>query len=144
MRPVWKIFAVTLSVCVLCIVTFVSLSESKKNDDAKKLDESVSASSHASTASKKNSDSKKSSEQVNAASAATVKSGQKFGEWTYLCAEKEDGGERCFLAQDRVVEGKGRALRVLLGHFGNKGEMVMKALTPLGIFIPAGVAYKIY
>jgi invasion protein IalB len=142
MKSVGKVFVVTLALCLVCAVTFVSLSESKKNDEPKKTDDPASAA-QARTVSKKSDDTKKSAEQVKTGTANALKSGQKFGEWTYLCTEKEDGDNRCFLAQDRVIEGKGRALRLLLGRFSSKGEMVLKALTPLGIYLPSGVAYKI-
>ena len=42
-----------------------------------------------------------------------------------------------------MQDGAARILRLTLGRLGSEGEMALLALTPLGVYLPSGVAIKI-
>ncbi len=78
--------------------------------------------------------------------ALAAKNGDVFGDWTYVCGKPDKKGvEICQIAQTQTIDDpkgkKGRLLRLSLEKM--KDFYVLRALLPLGIHLPAGVAVKI-
>jgi invasion protein IalB len=74
---------------------------------------------------------------------ATPVKGKIFDDWSVECVgEKKD--EKCYITQTLTMkEGGGRLLKVSVGYLGPKGEPVMVGIFPLGIWLPAGAAFKL-
>ncbi len=68
-----------------------------------------------------------------------------FEKWITECELSPDGkSEKCFASQTQVSkEHQQLILKFSLGRFGSKDEWAAVAILPLGISIPAGVAFKV-
>ncbi|MES9913506.1 MAG: invasion associated locus B family protein [Candidatus Sedimenticola sp. 4PFRAG1] len=74
---------------------------------------------------------------------AAPKSGDRFGNWVYEC-EVQNEKNVCAITQTLTIkENQARILKLTLGRLGEKNELMLVALLPLGIYIPSGVAGKI-
>ncbi|CAK0750824.1 hypothetical protein WCLP8_2150003 [uncultured Gammaproteobacteria bacterium] len=70
--------------------------------------------------------------------------GKVFGDWIVDCETPKDKPQICFLSQEQTQkEGGGRVLKFSLGKLGPKGEVMVVAILPLGISLPAGAALRI-
>ena len=78
---------------------------------------------------------------------ATPEKGKVFGDWVIDCETGTDKAEHCFAAQTQTETVKdqkpARLLKVSIGYIGPKGAPAMVAILPLGIYLPAGVAYQV-
>lgn len=80
-----------------------------------------------------------------AAAHAAPQKGKSFADWIIDC-EMAPGAktEKCFASQTQTTKDrKGRLLRFSVGYLGPKGEPVAVAILPLGIYLPAGAAFKV-
>ncbi|MBF0095851.1 MAG: invasion associated locus B family protein [Magnetococcales bacterium] len=68
-----------------------------------------------------------------------------FEKWITECEVAPDGkAEKCFASQTQVSKDHQQLiLKFSVGRFGNKDEWAAVAILPLGISIPAGVAFKV-
>ncbi|WP_130469955.1 invasion associated locus B family protein [Candidatus Magnetaquicoccus inordinatus] len=68
-----------------------------------------------------------------------------FDKWITECEMSPDGkSEKCFASQTQISkEHQQLILKFSVGSFGNKEEWAAVAILPLGISIPAGVAFKV-
>ena len=77
----------------------------------------------------------------------TVRDGQKFGYWVVSCqADTEKGGRRCVLIQSvRVIEieRKHQLMSTSVGYFGKDRRLGVFFTLPLGLYLPAGVTFKV-
>lgn len=83
-----------------------------------------------------------------AAAAAEPRVGERFSDWTFDCTAISANVNKCVLTQTLLATtdstgNQGRVLKLTLGQLGTEGELVLLALAPLGIYIPAGVAGKV-
>lgn len=71
--------------------------------------------------------------------------GKVFGKWEIICEKPVDSKqEKCYASQSQVsVEKKVRIIKFSVGRIGVKDEWVAVTIVPLGIDIPAGVAFKV-
>lgn len=75
---------------------------------------------------------------------AAVDKSKVFKNWMVECETTPAKTELCFASQNQTVkDGKGRLIKVSIGYIGPKGEPTMVAMLPLGIYIPAGAAFKV-
>jgi invasion protein IalB len=82
---------------------------------------------------------------VSSSAVAAPQQGKVFGDWIVDCETRQDDHtQKCFVSQTQTTkDGKGRLLKFSVGHLGAKGETVAVAILPLGIYLPAGAAFKI-
>jgi len=67
-----------------------------------------------------------------------------FKDWVIECETTPAKTELCFASQNQTMkEGAGRLLKVSIGYIGPKGEPTIVAMLPLGIYLPAGAAFKV-
>jgi invasion protein IalB len=73
-----------------------------------------------------------------------VRDGQVFQDWTARC-ERIQGRpqERCFLSQTQATPEGQRLVQLNFGYLGPKQEFAGVVYLPLGIYLPAGAAYRI-
>jgi len=74
--------------------------------------------------------------------------GKSFEDWSIDCEQAAGAkDEKCFATQYVLLNKEGappqRLMKFSVGYLGPKGEAVAVALLPLGIWIPAGVVFKI-
>ncbi|MES9870954.1 MAG: invasion associated locus B family protein [Sedimenticola sp.] len=78
-----------------------------------------------------------------AVATSAPKPGDRFGNWIYEC-ETRDQKEVCAITQTITIkENQARVLKLTLGKLGKENRLVLAALLPLGIYLPAGVAGKV-
>lgn len=76
---------------------------------------------------------------------AAPQKGKVFDDWVIEC-ERPEGADKdiCFAGQTQSMkEGGGRLIHVAVGYLGPKGESALVATVPLGIYLPAGVAFRV-
>ncbi|WP_078486194.1 invasion associated locus B family protein [Solemya velesiana gill symbiont] len=74
---------------------------------------------------------------------AAPKPGDRFGNWVYECETKSEKAI-CALTQTVTLKNnQARILKLTLGRLGKENKLMLVALLPLGIHLPAGVAGKI-
>ena len=75
---------------------------------------------------------------------AAPRNGDRFGDWIFNCQALGPSETLCALTQELTLKSQGkRLLRVTLGPIGPNTETVLQVLAPLGVYIPAGVAFKV-
>ncbi|WP_173984087.1 invasion associated locus B family protein [Magnetospirillum sp. SS-4] len=81
---------------------------------------------------------------TNGASAAQpLKPGAAFDDWVVEC-EKAGDKQKCFISQTlNVKDSKGRLIKASIGYLGQNNEPTIVTLLPLGIWLPAGAAFKV-
>ena len=70
--------------------------------------------------------------------------GKLFSDWIVDCEKPADKKEICFLSQEqRTKEKNERVVKMSIGKFGPKEEMMMVTILPLGIAVQVGAALKV-
>lgn len=80
--------------------------------------------------------------------------GKQFNDWLIDCEAAVNGREQCFASQTQTMQtpeqqkgvpaqGGGRLLKLSVGYIGAGGKPAMVAILPLGLYLPAGVAYQV-
>lgn len=79
-------------------------------------------------------------------SAGQPRDGQVFQDWVVRCERLEVQGrpqERCYLSQTQATQEGQRVIQFNVGYIGPNRELVGVVFLPLGIYLPAGAAYRI-
>jgi invasion protein IalB len=78
--------------------------------------------------------------------------GKVFSDWVIDCEQAPDGKQQCFASQTQTMQQPGqqqgqsqtgRLLKLSVGYIGAGGKPAMVAILPLGLYLPAGVAYQV-
>ncbi len=78
-----------------------------------------------------------------ALAAQPPKPGTAFEDWIVEC-EKAGDKQKCFISQTlNVKDSKGRLVKASIGYLGQNDEPTVVVLLPLGIWLPAGAAFKV-
>jgi invasion protein IalB len=69
---------------------------------------------------------------------------KQFDDWVLKCGGKGIKDDPCFIMQDLFIKKSGqRLLRVAVGYLGPDNKPMLFLTTPLGIFLPPGIAISI-
>lgn len=78
--------------------------------------------------------------------AAQPRDGAVFQDWITRCERIELQGraqERCYLSQTQTTQEGQRIIQLNIGYIGPNRELAGVVFLPLGIYLPAGAAYRI-
>ncbi|MCP4492815.1 MAG: invasion associated locus B family protein [Gammaproteobacteria bacterium] len=74
---------------------------------------------------------------------AAARVGEKFGDWLFQCQALAANKTACVITQTLIQqETSQRVLRMTLSKLKGQKKLTMVVITPLGIYIPAGVSAK--
>lgn len=79
---------------------------------------------------------------LTSAAQAKPEKGKIIEDWGIVC-EGEGKTEKCFAQQVQTSKEGGMLLTTAIGYIGAKNELTMVVLTPLGIALQNGVAYRV-